>query len=1426
MAKRKIEVVIAGDAKSLSRAFGKGGQDAKQFGQVVGSVSGRVSKSFAGMAASAAKFAAVSAGFYGVARAVSGVANATVDFDKAMRNVNSIAQLSEKRLGTLEKQVLKLAGKTAQAPQTLAEGLYDLVSSGFNSSQSMKILAASAKAATAGLTTTEVSTKAVAAVLNAYHRPAADAANVSDVLFQTVNKGVISFDELASTIGDVLPFASSLGVSVNQVGASISTMTKAGISAPETMTRIKSVMEAFIKPSDDMAKAIKATGASSGEALVKQKGFQGALEATIGTTDKSKGAVAKLFPNIRALGGALALTGRNANGAEKDLRSFKDVTGATDTALKEQKKSISYAWSEIKSKITAASISVGSAFIPAVADGFGKLEDLGKRAGQLFKDVKSKFKGLRDGEKQPTAAKRQLGPDYRPAKALGTVGAIGKMVSDGFNSIDWNAIGNKMSEGMSAAFDFTGKLPGLISTGITASIDAIDTHAVGAKFAGVFVEALGTIADPGFWLHHLAALFSVVTFVIPLGKILKIPGFSFLFRYISKPIFDAVAAVGRGLLSLFGRTAAEAGVGFLVGLERLAPKTANVILRLVTISGKGLARLPGVLKGYASRAGSAVASAIASKADSVGEAVGRIAGRIIKGIAAITAPARARMAKVGSAIVSPIHNLGSRFVELGKNLIQGLINGIKAKAGEVANAAKNVAKGAVDGVKGFLGIKSPSKVFFGLGENTIQGYVNGLLSKKESLAAGLSSSLLYPLDATIQALNDKKDKLQAAWDAMDQRAQRSDLVKAVKDARNGTSGGGGGSYGGGSGGSSSGLSGATKGIKGGGAAGKIFSFFRTHGFSDAQAAGWVGNFSQESGLNPGAIEPGGPGRGLAQWGGGRFTALQKFAAKRGTKWTNMNTQLAFVLKELAGPEAAAGKAIKGAHSIDAATGTIGTKYERFGIKGNRSGPAHSAYKRFAGKVSGSSYTSSGSGSQDAADEAKIQKKIDANNDRLDKLREEKRNLATGKKTAARRRELANEIADTVQSNRKLRAALRGAKQDDSKQNAIADAKKALKDFDVQAQRTKELAKFDIKIKGLEQLKAYKDAISGVKDQMKDLAGQAAQTFRTMREGQIDKQHDSTVDAIQNTSPQALELAGLQAQDKVQQDAKDWQDLQDSKAEADQAVADADRQRQRDGSKAYKDEWERAYQDALKKQTDAADAIDTYKRKKREDELTDSINNAVEAADRTRDKAKDGLDDETTNFQNNLQTQLDLLNGNLEQRKISYAQWARSVNDILKPYGLSAATDAGTESALTAGPGALAPATVNGNPIDLSKWVSTTWTDSGGTWFRFADGHTEYQKKGSSSREARPFSTAGGSQGSSGSQKKRAVGGWVYPGQSYTVGELGPEPFTPMVPGRITQASQARSGSSSGGNVIVQGDLVVKRSTDADRIARKLAWQLK
>jgi TP901 family phage tail tape measure protein len=65
-------------------------------------------------------------------------------------------------------------------------------------------------------------------------------------------------------------------------------------------------------------------------------------------------------------------------------------------------------------------------------------------------------------------------------------------------------------------------------------------------------------------------------------------------------------------------------------------------------------------------------------------------------------------------------------IEVGKDLVRGLINGMGAMIGGVAEKAKSIAMAAKDTVSGWLGIHSPSRVMMEVGEFTGEGFVKGI----------------------------------------------------------------------------------------------------------------------------------------------------------------------------------------------------------------------------------------------------------------------------------------------------------------------------------------------------------------------------------------------------------------------------------------------------------------------------------------------------------------------------------------------------------------------------------------------------------------------------------------------------------------------------------------------------------------------------
>lgn len=131
-----------------------------------------------------------------------------------------------------------------------------------------------------------------------------------------------------------------------------------------------------------------------------------------------------------------------------------------------------------------------------------------------------------------------------------------------------------------------------------------------------------------------------------------------------------------------------------------------------------------------------------------------------------------------------------------------------------------------------------------------------------------------------------------------------------------------------SGGSRRSGGGGSGGGGGGGTAGYIAQFFHRKGVPSYLIAGIIGNLSVESGLNPGAPNYREGAIGLAQWEGGRRSALQAFARTHGGSETDLNTQLEFLWHEMHTSESAAWNRVRQAGNVREAAALWDQYYER------------------------------------------------------------------------------------------------------------------------------------------------------------------------------------------------------------------------------------------------------------------------------------------------------------------------------------------------------------------------------------------------------------------------------------------------------------------------------------------------------------------
>lgn len=108
----------------------------------------------------------------------------------------------------------------------------------------------------------------------------------------------------------------------------------------------------------------------------------------------------------------------------------------------------------------------------------------------------------------------------------------------------------------------------------------------------------------------------------------------------------------------------------------------------------------------------------------------------------------AKIPQIVTSLKNGFLNLCSGFADVGKNIIDGLWNGIQNGWNWLTDKVSNLAKGLLDAAKSALGIASPSKEFRKIGEFCVAGFNDGIddLMDGNKLASNINASL-----GTIQA---------------------------------------------------------------------------------------------------------------------------------------------------------------------------------------------------------------------------------------------------------------------------------------------------------------------------------------------------------------------------------------------------------------------------------------------------------------------------------------------------------------------------------------------------------------------------------------------------------------------------------------------------------------------------------------------------
>ncbi len=314
------------------------------------------------------------------------------DFQTSMRDVNSIAQLSEAEFAALSQSLLEMAASPTilAGPIELSKGLYQMYSSGLKGTEALTTLQIASEGATAGMTDVDTAARATVGVVNAYGESVITAQQAMDVMFRTVDLGILRFSDLAQGIGTVLAPAARAGISFGEIGAALVSMTRAGIPPAEAMTYLTRAIESIIDPSKEAIKLAEELGIGWDITTLRTQGFIKTLLDMETATNGNERSMATLIGEQRASRAVFSILRDGAKEYTSALAQMKEaqtVGGDTARALEQQLKAPGAAAAKLKSDAEQLGISFGETLIPALQLGISTLRDLLDMFRQLPSEV-------------------------------------------------------------------------------------------------------------------------------------------------------------------------------------------------------------------------------------------------------------------------------------------------------------------------------------------------------------------------------------------------------------------------------------------------------------------------------------------------------------------------------------------------------------------------------------------------------------------------------------------------------------------------------------------------------------------------------------------------------------------------------------------------------------------------------------------------------------------------------------------------------------------------------------------------------------------------------------------------------------------------------------------------------------------------------
>lgn len=349
------------------------------------------------------------------------VTDETGELNDSLRMASTLFGGYDVDMERLATRLRQISNETQVAASELGMGLYNALSSGIPASEDMgealEFVEKNALAAKAGMADLDSTVRTSASVMNAYGMSVEDTDRILGVLMNTQNLGITTIAELSTTLAQVIPTAAAFGVSFEEVGAALATMTAMGTQTAQATTGLNNLLSELGRQSQQGAKNLTAAAEAAG---LGEKSFADLVKDGRSLTDillmmqsyaEAGGkSLVDMFGSIEGGRAALQLVTQDGQTFADNLASMADTEGMVEQASA----TVMTETDRLGRSLANAASTIGGALVPAwseiagmMADTIDSLTGNRDRAGELetaLINLESATKAYKEAQKEAAGA--------------------------------------------------------------------------------------------------------------------------------------------------------------------------------------------------------------------------------------------------------------------------------------------------------------------------------------------------------------------------------------------------------------------------------------------------------------------------------------------------------------------------------------------------------------------------------------------------------------------------------------------------------------------------------------------------------------------------------------------------------------------------------------------------------------------------------------------------------------------------------------------------------------------------------------------------------------------------------------------------------------------------------------------------------------